>query len=892
MQAAPPGGVLADQSVRKVAADRFVWEPMPPLKVKGKNRAINAFRLIDEAVRDTRGLRQPDYALPMIGRIDELALITSKLDQAMLGRGQVVGITAEAGMGKSRLVAEVIGDARLRDLTGYGGECQSYGINATYLVWQSVFRGFFGLEADATFEEQTAGIEAQLLRINPLLMERMPLLGVLLNLPIPDNDLTSSFDPALRKASLEALHIECLRERSREKPILIVLEDTQWFDPLSLELFRVVTRALPDLAVMVLAAYRTIESVLVERVSRVSALPHFTEVVLNDMPDADLVLLVRAKLRQLYGEDATADSELIEQLSARSQGNPFYVEELLNFLDDRGLDLRKRNALANIALPDSLYSLILGRIDHLTEDQKTALKVASVIGRMFEVATLTGVYPPFAEREALGEDLAILAELELTVLEAPDPELAYLFKHVLTQEVAYETLSFATRAMLHGQIAQFVESSNVDALDRQLDLLAHHYDRSENLSKRREYLRKAGEAAQTAGANTSARSYYERVLALLIGRDRLEVLMRLGQVLELEGDWTAAETRFSDALEEAGRLLVPGDRHEASGRAEHALGVLNRKRGEYVAARVILARSQTSFDAAANFGGSSRVAAELGELNRLQGRYTEALALYEESFRLAEGIVDETDRSIARAHALKGAGVVAYWQGDYETGLRYYDESLAIRREISDKQGVAVLLNNQAVIARHRQDLDSARRLNDESILLLREVGDRWAVGQLLNNQACVASDQGDYEQARVLLNESLSIRRQLGDRAGLALSLNTLADVVIDEGDFLSAGPLLDEALGISRELDDRTAIAYLIEDYAGVAAALGRPERALRLGGFAAALRGLIGAPLPPTEQQRVERMLAPARARLDPITTERAWSIGAGHAETLDLDVLLNS
>ena len=195
----------------------------------------------------------------------------------------------------------------------------------------------------------------------------------------------------------------------------------------------------------------------------------------------------------------------------------------------------------------------------------------------------------------------------------------------------------------------------------------------------------------------------------------------------------------------------------------------------------------------------------------------------------------------------------------------------------SDTPGVATLLNNLGIIARFQRDLVGARQMNEESLTLFREMGDRWAVGQLLNNQACVASDQGEYAEARSLLNESLMIRRQLGDKAGLALSLNTLADVVLDEGEFGDARPLLNESLEINRELGDQTAIAYLIEDYSGLAAAEAKPQKALQLAGFAAALRESIGAPLPPAEQARVDRMLAPARAALAESIAVAEWEAG---------------
>ena len=888
MQAARPNEIVVDENARKAAGESFEWEPMEPLQVKGKTRLIQAFRLIGPAQRDTIGLRLPEYSLPMIGRRNELAAIIERLGLVDRGRGQVVGLTGEAGMGKSRLVGEILREVSTRDIVAYGGECQSFGVNASYLVWQNVFRSMFELEPSDAVADQIASVEAQLATVNEALVDRLPLLSGVLNIPIPDNELTATFDTALRKGSTESLLIEVLRHRSSQTPIVLVLEDTQWLDPLSRDLLQVVGRAAADLPMLVLVVYRPVD-VTSASAARFEGLPHFVEVTLTDMPDADIAQLVEAKLHQLYGDDSAASPDLVAQLSVRAQGNPFYVEELLNFLNDRGLDPRLPNPLAQVALPDSLYSLILGRIDHLTEDQKTAIKVASVIGRLFRVAMLSGVYPPFAEREGLAEDLGILAEMELTVLEAPDPELAYLFKHILTQEVAYETLSFATRSMLHDQIGQYIEVSSLDLVDQQLDVLAHHYDRSENLEKRKEYLRKAGESAQAAGANIPAINYYARVLPLLEGDDRFDVLLRLGSVQELAGEWATAEVTLGEGLAVASSLVGDERRTDCEAQALHALGKLHRKRGDYRSALDLLVRAQTNFSAVGDTAGVSEVIADLGELQLRQGRYTEALSSYNESILIAEQILDETARKAARAHALKGSGVVSIWQGDYEAARRFSDESLVLRRELGDKPGIAVLLNNQAVTARFVHDHDRAHRLNDESILLLREVGDQWAVGQLLNNQACIASDQGDYEQARVLLAESLSIRRQLGDRVGLALSLNTLADVVIDDGDFASAPALLDESLAINRELGDHTAISYLVEDYGAVAAAEGRFEQALRFGGFSSALRTAIGAPLPPAEQQRVERLLAPARAGLDTVTAERCWLEGQRFADGVDLDGL---
>jgi predicted ATPase len=755
---------------------------------------------------------------------------------------------------------------------GFGGECQSFGTSTSYLVWQNIWRGFFNLDRAWSTADQIESLEQQLSEINPALLPRLPLLGSVLNLQIPDNELTGSFDAKLRKESLESLLVDCLRERARLAPLLLVLEDCHWLDPLSHDLLEVIGRAIVDLPVLIVIAYRPpqLDRILAPRVAQ---LFHFTEVPLTDLPAEEIEKLVSFKLGQIYGEQAKLPQALIEKISRRAEGNPFYIEELLNYLHDRDIDPQQPEALEQIDLPDSLYSLILSRIDQLTENQKTVLKVASVIGRLFRAAMLWGVYNQYGDQERVRNDLDTLSALDLTPLDTPEPELAYLFKHILTQEVAYETLSFATRARLHDQIGQYIERTYRDVLDQYTDLLAYHFEHSENAPKKREYLLKAGEAAQAAYANTAAITYYQRLLHLLPEDERVGGLLRLGQVFELVGEWENA----GEIYREAERLANQINDAQGYAQAQRAQGWLLRKRGEYAASEAWLVRARDKYRELGDKAGVSNVLADIGEIHRLQGRYEEARSYYDESLTLAEYIAEPRDRQKARTHALKGAGTVATWQGDYATARLLNQESLALRRELGDTPGVATLLNNLGIIARFQRDLDSARQMNEESLALFREMGDRWAVGQLLNNQACVASDQGKYAEARTLLNESLMIRRQLGDKAGLALSLNTLADVVLDEGEYGDARPLLDESLAISRELGDQTAIAYLIEDYGGLAAAEGKLERALRLAGFAAALRESIGAPLPPAEQARVDRMLAPARASLPESAATSEWEAG---------------
>ncbi len=710
MQNAPPSQALVNLSVYKATGNNFTWEEIPPLQVKGKSKPVTVFRLISRLERHNIRLHEPKYALPMVGRKAELALIEQKLDLAQLGHGQIVGITAEAGMGKSRLMAEVIRLAREREVLGYGGECQSYGTNTSYLVWQSIWRGFFNLTPAWSTAEQIEALERQLSQIDPSLLPRLPLLGAVLNLQIPDNELTGSFNAKLRKESLESLLVDCLNKRAQEMQILLVLEDCHWLDPVSHDLLEVIGRAIADLPVLIVLAYRPpqLDRIMAPRVNQ---LIYFSEIALTDLPAGEIEQLLSFKLGQVYGEETNLPKALIEQISIRAEGNPFYIEELLNYLHDRNIDPQQPEALEQIDLPDSLYSLILSRIDQLSENQKTLLKVASVIGRLFRAAMLWGVYNQFGDRERVRDDLETLSDLDLTPLDTPEPELAYLFKHILTQEVAYETLPFATRAMLHDQIGQYIENTYQDVLDQYIDLLAYHFEHSENMAKKQEYLLKAGEAAQADFANSAAIAYYRQVLPLLREDQQVNVMLKQGQVLELVGEWKEAENIDRQAATIASRLKdAPG-----LARAQRALGWLLRKQGEYVDAEAWLMRARDNYRQLGDSAGVSHVLADIGEIYRLQGNYDEARSCYDECLSLTGNISEARTRQAARAHALKGAGTVATWQGDYPTARELNQESLALLRELGDTPGVAALLNNLGIIARFQRDLTGARQMNEES---------------------------------------------------------------------------------------------------------------------------------------------------------------------------------
>ena len=828
MQAANPGQILASQGIHLATQESLDWEILPPIKVKGKREAVSISRLLGPKEQQTNRLQEARYKLPMVGRKRELGTIQQKLSDTLQGEGQIVAVIGEAGIGKSRLIAEVLSLAESQQFDGYGGECQSHAATTSYSAWQNIWRSFFKLDPVNSLQQQITDLQNTLSGIDPALEPRLPLLGPVVNLSIPDNDLTQTFDAKLRKESLESLLVDCLRARTRARPTLIVLEDCHWIDPLSNELLSAIGRAIANMPVLLLLSYRPPE-IYRSAELQVSQLFNNSEVNLLDFTQDEAEHLIRLKVNQIYGRDVNVSKELVTYVNERAEGNPFYIEELLNYLQDHGVELDAIMALRDIELPTSLHSLILSRIDQLTERQKGTIKVASVIGRTFTAATLWGAYPQLGQAAQVRKDLDELSRLDMTPLDRPEPELTYLFKSIVTQEVAYENLPHATRASLHETVAHYIEDNLQTAPDQFVDLLAFHYARTTNEDKKRQYLLKAGEIAQSNYANETAVSYYQRVIPLLPESEQISVMVKLGNVLSLIGDWQKARDLYNEAL------LISGRLNDLQGSAAGQLAI------------AILLRNQGQFDDADAWFGRSR-------------------SNYE-----------EINDSPGIGRVLQERGTLAAQRGNTADAQKMWNESLIICRQLGDDRSISALLSNLGILARWKGDYESARRLYEESLEIRRELGDRWGIAVSLANLGYLALHLGDLETARHRLDETVNINREVGDRRNLANSLNELANVNRAEENYPAAEELYRESLLIYQDLGDLRALAYLLEDFGSMAVVMGDGARAMQLYGAAFALRERIGAPLPEADQEKLEIYLNQARQALSEDDQSVAYKLG---------------
>lgn len=807
MSAAPAGEIYVSDQVKRAAGDRYRWDRDLLLQVKGKAAAIEAHVL--GAGRPGRGHRQ--HTLPIVGREPELALLDRSVTDTLDGRGQVVGICAEAGVGKSRLLAEVAAGMRQRGMATYHGEAQAFGANTAYSAWQDIWAGIFEVPVGASVTATTARLHDVFSAVAPELAARIPLLGAVLGMPLPDTELTAGLDPKLRKESLEALLGQFLALRaSADRPVALLLEDCQWLDPLSRDLLEVLSRSVSRLPVQIVAAYRPPDRdaeppLALDR-------ENVREIRLGELAPAAAAAMTVSRLATLSDRPGGPPAALTDLVLERAQGNPFYIEELLTFILSRGIDPDDEDALRRLELPDGLHNLVLSRIDTLAEAPRRTAKVASVVGRAFRVPLLRGAYPELGTTDQVTACLRALQGLDLVLAE--EAELAYLFRHIVTRDVAYESMPFAIREMLHEQVGAHLERASADP---SLDLLAHHYWYSANADKKIDYLQRAGEAAQAAYANAAAADYYHRLVPLLEDSVRGPVLLRLGQVLELTGSWAGAEAAYAEGLTLAKQA---GDR--LAGAWAHAA---------------------------------------LAEVSRKQGRFEQAAEALELAFQDFVAVDDQA--GVGRVLHL--GGTLAAQRGGYDEARDKYTASLEIRRQLGDKPSMASLLSNLGVVAEYDADYAGARDLNEQALALRIETGDRWAIGVSQNNLGMISLLEADYQGARDRFTESMRLNREVGDLWMVAISHNNLGNALRGLGQFGAARRHYAESLQAYRLYDDRWALAILFEDIATLAAVSGRAEPALLLAGAADKMRDSLGAPRSPSQQEQLHLALAPARAAL---------------------------
>jgi class 3 adenylate cyclase/tetratricopeptide (TPR) repeat protein len=514
--------IFCDTATWEASSKRVAFYTLPPVSVKGIDQPVPVYCPIERIRGSSRASGH------LVGRVTERAALAEHLPALKEGKGQVVVLEGEAGMGKSRLVDDLLQSADHADIRILVGAGDAIEKSASYHPWRPIFRQLFGLE-DALSgmeagrqgmvsltSEQVDGILASFTQRLPDMLEQAPLLGVVLPIDLPDNDLTRQMRGQARAHDTQRLLAALLEQASRATPILLVLEDAHWLDSASWALARAVAEELPNIYLVIVT--RPLGDLPPIDYKRLAEAPTTQFIRLQPMPAEDALALVcmRLGVQRL----PLAVSDLITQ---KAEGHPFFSEELAYALRDAHIlqiedgecELIASTEEMNSFIPNTIEGVITSRIDRLTPQEQLTLKVASVIGRVFALRVLRDIHPIAIDRPLLEEHLSRLQQLDLTPLDTPSPDLSYIFKHIITQEVAYNLMLFTQRKQLHRTVAEWYEQTHIDDLSPYYPLLAHHYTQAEDRAKAIEYLVKAGERALLQFANQEAVRFLTEALHLV-----------------------------------------------------------------------------------------------------------------------------------------------------------------------------------------------------------------------------------------------------------------------------------------------------------------------------------------------------------------------------------------
>jgi tetratricopeptide (TPR) repeat protein len=441
-----------------------------------------------------------------VGREKELERISQCLGRAVGGEGCVVDVVGEAGVGKSRLVYEFVQTLPEREYLVLRSWCRYYGVAVPYLPIVEILRAFFDIDEAEDHDLSRWKIKEKMAAFDGRLDDMLPPLYEVLSLKVEDEEY-QKLEPRKRRERIFEAVKRLLVSQSRIKPMVLVLEDLQWIDRTSEEFFSHFIDGIAASRVLLITLHRP------EYAPEWADKPCYRRMRVDQLPlrkSADLVASILT--------EGKVGEELRDFIIGRASGNPLFIEELTHGLLENGSIVKSEDRFvlspdtSDIEVPDTIQDIIAARLDHLEGNLKGLIQVASVIGREFAFNLLEAIT---SVQEELKTSLDNLQGLELIYEKSLFPELEYVFKHALTQEVAYASLLLKKRKEIHERIGLAIESIYADRLEEHYEVLAYHFSRSDNMEKALQYLKLSGQKAVSNYSNWEAFRFYKQAIRLM-----------------------------------------------------------------------------------------------------------------------------------------------------------------------------------------------------------------------------------------------------------------------------------------------------------------------------------------------------------------------------------------
>jgi class 3 adenylate cyclase/tetratricopeptide (TPR) repeat protein len=731
---AEPGTTYISEETFRLAEGLFRVEALGEKGVKGREERVNVYRAIAPSTRRTRFDVSAERGLtPFVGRERELELLLDGLERSKAGRGQAFSIVSEAGVGKSRLLYEFRKAVANQDVTFLEGRCLSYSRGVAYHPVIDILKANFDIhEGDGDFD-----IKEKVKRgLKILGADEASTLPYLLELlAVKDSGIDKiPMSPEVKKGRI----IEALRrivlKGSEIRPLIMAFEDLHWIDRSSEDQLKHLLESIPGARILLIFTYRP------EFVHTWGAKSYHSQVMLNRLSNRESLMMVS----HLLGTEEL-DKDLEEFILEKTEGVPFFIEELMRSLKDLKIIEREDNRyritkdIKEVTIPATVQDVIMARVDSLPEGVKSLLQTASAVGRELSYDLLTRL-TDLAEQELLSH-LSVLKDSELLYERGIYPQSTYIFKHALTQEVAYNSLLLKRRREIHEEIGKVIEGLYPDRLEEHYELLAYHYARSANTDRALEYLDLANQKAAKLSAMEEAKAYFDEAMELLdtlpeTGENRqrrISLLVNQEFVVELLFKFQ----EYYDLLIRYEPMARGLGNPELLGAFYGRLGHCHFAFGHYDQAIQTLTKAAELCEAAGNAKDAGHAYAYLILSHSDRGDYERVLALKEDLLRTMEQSFNLRWYVRGLSAAQRASSYLGRWDEAVEAGQK----ALTVAQEFSDNSMISIAASHLSLGYSWKGDLGQAIEYGELAVQKAPTPGDKARSQRSLGWALCRAGE-------------------------------------------------------------------------------------------------------------------------------------------------------
>lgn len=775
MDKAGYGEILVGEDTLKVCGDSFIVREGDLIRIKGKIQPVRLQYLEKEI--------EPEISTALIiGREKELAQAKDFIGRIKDGKQAALMISGEPGAGKSLLSGKIKDMAASAGLRCIEGDCFKYSEKTPYGPLKTILELILGLNTRSTQKHKKDALAKAIKAIGE--SEWLPLFAPLLDYYPPAPPYLSNLPEDIKKQKIKDILIGLICKVNEREKFLIIVEDIQWIDDTSLNIIMSLLDNPDRPGILFICRPGDI-------FDKLKNLP--------DIESIELAGLAYENSRRLFLAvlgGGTPGEDTIKQVIDKSAGNPFYLEEMAKAFKELGPD----KFADNENIPTGIESVITARIDNLGETLKKTVRTASVIGRVFAYNVLKNILPDQNLRPRLRKYLGELAHLDLTPLERTQPVLEYIFKHILTQEVAYNGLSFSLRQALHLKTAEYY-AARKRSVKRQPEVAGRHYLLAGKPEKALPFLYLAGRKAAAEFANAEAFDFYNKVIDIAGKLDDEEYLTKAirdrGELAKLVGDFSLAESDYRRLKQ------LAGSDTKLKGEALRKLSEIHRLTAAYDKAGSVIDELEKLLPGdipTKVFCLNGR-----GEISRRGGKLQEARKIFLEANKLC----DYHDIPLKlKAGVYNNLGVCHWGLGRLRESAEYYRAAQKLYREIRDLSGQAKVTNNLGIISDEMGKLGQAARSYEKAERIFKRIGAARMQAFACANLGTNFHTRGYLGKAEEKLKDARRIFEKIGDKHSLAYAIGDLGFLYHRIGDLESAEKYLKDAYKRARMIKDEEFI------------------------------------------------------------------------------------